>query len=204
MALALAIRTASAATRSASAVERSWLAANPHAPPTITRTPNPSLSPPATPSTRAGLDGDRLLEPPDHAHVGVRGAQRGGRVEGTAGRDRARGRGYTRVRPDDDARAMGPMPPRAATRSSRRRPADAPPRRVDRTVGYVRPARGPRRPCGAWTRGPEIGQPDDHRPPRAWSNADRAAGPLRTRDQGPCRRHARGGEDDGRSPEGSP
>jgi hypothetical protein len=31
----------------------------------------------------AGLDGDVLLEPPDHAHVGVRGAQRGGRVEGT-------------------------------------------------------------------------------------------------------------------------
>ena len=33
----------------------------------------------------AGLDGDRLLEPPDHAHVGVRRAQGGGRVEGTAG-----------------------------------------------------------------------------------------------------------------------
>ena len=31
----------------------------------------------------AGLDGDVLLEPPDHAHVGVRGAQRRGRVEGT-------------------------------------------------------------------------------------------------------------------------
>ena len=55
VALARAIRTASAATRSASAVSRRWLAAKPHAPPTITRTPKPSLSPPATPSTRPDL-----------------------------------------------------------------------------------------------------------------------------------------------------
>ena len=31
----------------------------------------------------AGLDADVLLEPPDHAHVGVRGSQRSRRVEGT-------------------------------------------------------------------------------------------------------------------------
>ena len=55
VALALAIRTASAATRSASAVVSTWLAAKPHAPPTITRTPKPSVSPPATPSTRDDL-----------------------------------------------------------------------------------------------------------------------------------------------------
>ena len=55
VALARAIRTASAATRSASAVVRWWLAAKPQAPPTMTRTPKPSLSPPATPSTRPDL-----------------------------------------------------------------------------------------------------------------------------------------------------
>ena len=55
VALARAMRTASAATRSASAVVRWWLAAKPQAPPTMTRTPNPSLSPPATPSTRPDL-----------------------------------------------------------------------------------------------------------------------------------------------------
>ena len=44
-----------AATRSASAVVRWWLAAKPQAPSTRTRTPNPSLSPAATPSTRPDL-----------------------------------------------------------------------------------------------------------------------------------------------------
>src|SRR3954453_10173151 len=49
------MRAPSAAPRSASAVERRWLVAKPHAPSTMTRTPNPSLSPPATPSTRPDL-----------------------------------------------------------------------------------------------------------------------------------------------------
>src|SRR4051812_19922615 len=52
VALARAIRTASAATRSASAAVRMCDEAKPHAPSTRTRTPNPSLSPDATPSTR--------------------------------------------------------------------------------------------------------------------------------------------------------
>src|SRR3954465_12492502 len=46
------MRTASAAIRSASAAVRTCEEANPHAPSTRTRTPNPSLSPDATPSTR--------------------------------------------------------------------------------------------------------------------------------------------------------
>src|SRR6266566_560772 len=52
---ARAIRTASAATRSTSAASRRWELAKPHAPPTRTRTPKPSLSPDATPSTRPDL-----------------------------------------------------------------------------------------------------------------------------------------------------
>ena len=55
VALAFAMRTASAAVRSASAVERWWLAAKPHAPSTSTRTPKPSVSPDCTPSTRVDL-----------------------------------------------------------------------------------------------------------------------------------------------------
>src|SRR5687768_17879486 len=49
---ALAIRTASAPTRSASASSRASDAAKPQAPSTRTRTPKPSVSPVATPSTR--------------------------------------------------------------------------------------------------------------------------------------------------------
>ena len=55
VALAFAIRTASAATRSASPVDRWWLAAKPQAPSTSTRTPKPSVSPDCTPSTRVDL-----------------------------------------------------------------------------------------------------------------------------------------------------
>ena len=55
VALARAIRTASPATRSASVAVRTCDAAKPHAPSTRTRTPNPSLSPEATPSTRPVL-----------------------------------------------------------------------------------------------------------------------------------------------------
>ena len=72
---ARAIRTASPATRSASAVVRMWLAAKPHAPSTRTRTPKPSLSPEATPSTRPVLIATTLVESPDDTGVGVARAE---------------------------------------------------------------------------------------------------------------------------------
>ena len=52
---ARAMRTASAATRSTSAGSRRFELAKPHAPSTRTRTPKPSDSPEATPSTRPDL-----------------------------------------------------------------------------------------------------------------------------------------------------
>ena len=52
----------------------------------------------------ARLDVDGLLEPPDHAHVGVRRPQGSRRVEGTAGQIAHRARGY-RARPARCARA---------------------------------------------------------------------------------------------------
>ena len=79
------MRTASPATRSASAVVRMWLAAKPHAPSTRTRTPKPSLSPEATPSTRPVLIAIALIEPADDPGVRVARAQGGGRVEGAVG-----------------------------------------------------------------------------------------------------------------------
>ena len=85
VALAFAIRTASAATRSASPVDRWWLAAKPQAPSTSTRTPKPSVSPDWHAFDAGRLDVDRFLDPPDHAHVRVARAQGGGRVEGTVG-----------------------------------------------------------------------------------------------------------------------
>ena len=59
--------------------------AKPHAPSTRTRTPNPSLSPEATPSTRPVLIAIDFLEPADDADVRVSGAPGRGRVEGALG-----------------------------------------------------------------------------------------------------------------------
>ena len=62
-------------------------AAKPHAPSTRTRTPKPSVSPVATPSTRPDLIAIDSLEPADDADVGIaRPADGGCRERGRSGR----------------------------------------------------------------------------------------------------------------------
>ena len=74
-----------AATRSTLGRVEAVRAAKPQAPSTRTRTPKPSLSPEATPSTRPDLTEIDLVQPPDDADVGVAGAPRGRGVEGAVG-----------------------------------------------------------------------------------------------------------------------
>ena len=74
--------------------------AKPHAPSTRTRTPKPSLSPEATPSTRPVLIAIALVAAPDDADVGVRRAPGGGRVEGAVGEVSHAPRSVAEARPE--------------------------------------------------------------------------------------------------------
>ena len=123
VALAFAIRTASAATRSASAVVRWWLAAKPQAPSTSDADAEPLALARLDALDAGGLDVDRFLEPPDHAHVRVAGAQGGGRVEGTVRQIAHWPRVATSVRTRRRAKAVMPA---SADAGSCRAPDHAP------------------------------------------------------------------------------
>ncbi len=132
---ARAMRTASAATSSASGPSMRPELAKPQAPSTRTRTPKPSVSPRLRPSTRPALDGGDLVPASHDADVGIARRRAGGGIEGASGQVSMDDLSVAKP-PDVAAPASGRVMDRARPVAARRA-LDAPRRPT--------PARRPRR-----------------------------------------------------------